>query len=70
MRYALQLGIICFITYNFYGDPELHEPFGQILFFAIWVSYGTVWLIDKLPELLVFLFLAIRYSNCNPCPWG
>lgn len=65
MKHALQLAIICWVTFNFYGDPELHEPLGQIVVFSILVSYGVTWLLGRILYLFVSL-LAIGHTNSNP----
>jgi hypothetical protein len=52
MRYALQLGIIVWITFEALNDPTVHEPLGQIVFFAFLVSYATVWLLQRLFRFL------------------
>ena len=65
MKHALQIAIVAFITYNFYGDQELHEPLGQIVLFAIIVSYGVVWLLSIGLRLLIAL-LTIGHTNSNP----
>ncbi len=62
---ALRLFIICWITYNFTHDPNLHEPLGQIVVFSILVAYGATWLLRRVLWLLVCL-LSVGHANSDP----